>query len=114
MRRHESGVRCRVTAKTQLNGKIKIPHSRESTIKGVISRESLGGHACYGHAAMVMWLYGRAYQLERKLHGGGRKENGEEQRREKQKKKFNIRETSQQIAFILMKKALRHLCQTSP
>lgn len=60
----------------------------------------------YGHAAMVMWLYGRAYQLERKLHGGerggGKKWRGAE--RETEKKKFNIRETSQQIAFILMRR----------
>lgn len=52
---------------------------------------------------MVMWLYGRAYQLERKLHGGERRKKMARSR-ERNRKKFNIRETSQQIAFILMKR----------
>lgn len=76
---------------TKLNSKRQREHK-----KGVISHELLGGHACYGHAALVVWLYGRAYQLERKLHGGERRKNGEEQERERQKR-FNIRKTSQQI-----------------
>lgn len=97
-------------SKNKLNDKIKFQTAEIAQKRGVISHELLGGHACYGHAAMVMWLYGHAYQLERKLHGGREEEKNGEEQRERQKK-FNIRETSQHIAFILMRKALWYLAK---
>lgn len=59
-------------------------------------------HACYGHATTVVWLYGHAYQLERKLHGGRRGRKGRRRRREKWRgAKERQKETKLNIGKIL-------------
>lgn len=67
----------------------------------------------YGHAAMVMRLYGRAYQLERKLHGGerGGEKNGEEQREKQKKKKIQYQGNITANCFHFDEKALRYLAK---
>lgn len=68
---------------------------------------------------MVVQLYGHAYQLERKLHGGRGERNGEEQEGERQQTKFNIRKILRPfLPFSFKKNCLNvfmiMLCQTSP
>lgn len=59
---------------------------------------------------MVVWLYGHAYQLERKLHGGGEgRGGGEEQEKETEKIQYQENIT----ANSLYEDSLV-LCQTSP
>lgn len=53
---------------------------------------------------MVVRLYGHAYQLERKLHGGRGDRNGEEQEGERQQIKFNIRKILQPFVSFSFKK----------
>lgn len=70
---------------------------------------------------MVVRLYGHAYQLERKLHGGRGDRNGEEQEGERQQIKFNNRKILQPFVSFSFKKKKNFLnvfmimlCQTSP
>lgn len=64
-------------SKTTKKYKEMIPkkkHTKNRTTLWTVCYCEDAHHACYGHATTVVRLYGHAYQLERKLHGGRRGE----------------------------------------